>query len=188
MSSFEWEELESLTRDISASQSRLATARSSRDYPLAQELREQIDAAEERRVRLLADIIANLDDTRAPVPDPDGADEAGEAEPPLELVHPIVESAPVPSTDRVEGDIIVWDQLTNDIERAQNEINVDRAEMLARHAEELKGLDAKQTVLDTLKPAIDAFVQTFNPPSPNGTVVKFEAERELRGTAAAALS
>jgi hypothetical protein len=166
MSSSGWEALENLTHDVFDLQSRLVDARSGRAHRLARELENQIKVADERRTKLLADIIANLDDTPAPVPDPEEIDEAGEAEPPLEPVHPIIES----STESVEGDIIMWDQLTNDIERAQNEINVDRAEMLARHAEELKGLDAKQTVLDTLKPAIDAFMQTFNRPSPDGTV------------------
>jgi len=57
----------------------------------------------------------------------------------------------------------VWDQLTPvDIERAKSELDARREEMLARHAEELKGLDVDQTQLEALEQAISEFVQKFN--------------------------
>lgn len=57
----------------------------------------------------------------------------------------------------------MWDQLTPvDIERAKSELDARREEMLARHAEELKGLDVDQTQLEALEQAISEFVQKFN--------------------------
>lgn len=84
-----------------------------------------------------------------------------------------------------EGGIAVWDQLTpNDIEHAKNELGVRRAEMLARHAEELKGLEADMTQLEGLEQAIAAFARKFRSASQNGAengaVVTLEEERGLR--------
>ena len=60
----------------------------------------------------------------------------------------------------------MWDQLTPvDIERAKSELDTRREEMLARHAEELKGLDVDQTQLEALEQAISEFVQKFNQPA-----------------------
>jgi hypothetical protein len=79
----------------------------------------------------------------------------------------------------------VWDQLTpGDIENAKNELGARRAELLARHAEELRALDGDQTQLDTLAEAIELFARKFKLPSqteaPNAAVVTLEEERELR--------
>jgi len=83
--------------------------------------------------------------------------------------------------DGVGGGSNMWDQLTpNDIERAKSELGERRAEMLARHAEELKGLDADQSQLDTLEHAIASFLQKFNSSSSQSAVVKLDEERELR--------
>ena len=77
----------------------------------------------------------------------------------------------------------MWDQLKpSDIERAKQDLVTRRAEMLARHAEELRGLDADQTQLDALEQAITAFLQKFSAQAGAG-VVKLDAERELRQTA-----
>lgn len=57
----------------------------------------------------------------------------------------------------------MWDQLKpSDIERVKNELGTRREEMLARHAEELKALDAEQNQLDTLEQAIEMFLQKAN--------------------------
>ena len=79
----------------------------------------------------------------------------------------------------------MWDQLTpGDIENAKNELAGRRAEMLARHAEELKSLDGDQAQLDTLVEAIELFARKFKLPAqtdaPNAAVVALEEERELR--------
>ncbi|HVC56071.1 MAG TPA: hypothetical protein VND95_08950 [Stellaceae bacterium] len=99
-----------------------------------------------------------------------------------EPVDRIVETAaappaPVPKADSVEGGIMAWDQLTpGDIDRAKHDLGVRRAEMLARHAAELQGLEADQVELDTLERAIEAFAKKFA----KGAVVELEAERGLR--------
>ena len=74
----------------------------------------------------------------------------------------------------------MWDQLKpSDIARAKAELGERRAEMLARHAGELKALETDQNQLETLEQAIDSFLRKFNP-SPEGAVVKLDQERELR--------
>jgi len=66
-------------------------------------------------------------------------------------------------TDSVEGDTIVWDRLTpKDFQRVKNELGVQRGEILARHAEELKELHAEQTELETLEQAIEMFLRKAN--------------------------
>ena len=207
MGSYEWMELQTLTSEIAASRSRLAAARKSKDHGRARTLEDEIAAAEGRRERLLAHITTNLVGVPegAPRPAPKEsapadhtADQAvafvGEAPPdevdaeqPLELVERIVPdsaepAAAAPTVDSTEGAATVWDQLTpSDLDRARNEIGVRRAEMLARHAEELKGLDADQAQLETLEQAIASFARKFNLPSAaEGDVVKLDKERELR--------
>jgi hypothetical protein len=67
--------------------------------------------------------------------------------------------------DSVKGGTIVWDQLTpGDIERVKNELGERRTEMLARHAEELKGLEAEQSQLETLEQAIEMFLRKAKRP------------------------
>ena len=109
---------------------------------------------------------------------------------PVRLVAPAVANgaaspASAGEAGRTEGGIVVWDQLTpSDIEHAKNELGVRRAEMLARHAEELKGLDTDMTQLDGLEQAIAAFARKFKLPSQggaeNGAVVALDEERGLR--------
>ena len=206
MGSFEWMELQTLTSDINTSRSRLAQARSSKDHRLIRLLEAEIAAAEARRDRLLAHITTHLaDDTEpaadiarkaadlgAPVPAAEKSardDDAGE-EPSRGRVDPPGESgaasaAPAREAGGVKGGSVVWDQLTrSDLERAQRELGVRRAEMLARHAEELKTLEADQSELEALEQAIAAFVRRFNPPATEAaaeaSIVKLGEERELR--------
>ena len=78
----------------------------------------------------------------------------------------------------------MWEQLKpSDIENAKRDLETRRAEMLARHAEELRGLEADQSQLEILEQAISAFLQKFTSPPSGAGVVKLEAERELRQTA-----
>ena len=89
--------------------------------------------------------------------------------------------ASAPKAGPVEGGISMWNQLTpNDIERAKTDLVARRAEMLTRHAEELKALDADQSQLETLEQAIAAFAAKFSGPAGKGGVVELGAERELR--------
>ena len=202
MSSFEWMELQTLTSDINASRSRLAQARSSKDQRLIRALETEIATAEGRRDRLLSHISTHLAGTpdaaaeaapqgnaAAPVAADEAPPEAAAAPMPAEPPEPPVgrfpSSPPAAVEDRnVEGDIVVWEQLTpGDIERAQSQIGVRRAEMLARHSDELKALETEQSELETLEQAVRMFVQRFKPDATAATapgIVKLGEERELR--------
>jgi hypothetical protein len=207
MGSFEWMELQTLTSEIAHARSRLAAARKSRDTRRARSLEEEIAAAEGRRENLLAHITTNLvsapagaapaaavenEETDPPVmdlveeADPEPADpQPADPEPqPVEPVEPTAASGDAPpaavTAGSVEGDTIVWDQLTpNDLEHARNALGARRTEMLARHAEELKAVEADQTQLETLEQAIAAFAAKFNM-SARADVVKLDDEREMR--------
>jgi hypothetical protein len=109
-------------------------------------------------------------------------DEATAEPPPPEPVDRLVASgAASPNSaqkaDGAKGGNTVWDQLKpSDIERVKNELGVRREEMLARHAEELKGLDAEQSQLETLEQAIESFLQKMNQPAPASTVVELRQQ------------
>src|SRR5438128_4786447 len=52
----------------------------------------------------------------------------------------------------IEGDIALWDQLSRtDLERLKRELGGRRAEILARHAEELRDLEADQVEIDAFE-------------------------------------
>jgi hypothetical protein len=290
MGSFEWMEVETLSTEITALESRLAAAKSRHNYGLVKVVKEQIAAAQQRRARYLAHITTSLaeslespagsttapetparqraagqknrDEPAAPEPpsaklaDP-VADEAQEelAEPEQPIADPVVNAsetaaepdpaslapadpdtpdisdalatpdqpapepaaapaevptqladldqpaaepadtapaevpkqraAPIarsgdasPNADTIEGVIDVWDQLTpTHIEHAKHELGIRRAEMLARHAEEVKALEADQSEINALAQAIDAFVRKFNQPSA-ASVVRLDEERD----------
>jgi hypothetical protein len=56
----------------------------------------------------------------------------------------------------------MWDHLTPaDIERVKHRLAVSRAEMLSRHAEELKELDAQQDELEALERLVSGFAQKY---------------------------
>ena len=56
----------------------------------------------------------------------------------------------------------MWDKLTAaDLERVKRGLAARRSEMLARHAEELKGLEADQSEVNVIETAIAAFTQKF---------------------------
>lgn len=199
MSSFEWMELQTLTSDINAARTRLATARANKDNRLARMLEQEITAAEKRRDHLLTNITTQLaaDSEAGPAgQDPELGRELDAAEdspvegdgeqPSAELVDAPVgrgaaAAAAAAKDDSVGGDIIVWNQLTpSDLARAKEEIAERRAEILARHAEELKTLDADQNQLDGLEQAIGAFLSRFAQPAAEGAVVRLGEERESR--------
>lgn len=56
----------------------------------------------------------------------------------------------------------MWDHLTPaDIERVKQRLAVSRAEMLGRHAEELKELDAQQEDLAAFERLVSGFAQKY---------------------------
>lgn len=112
---------------------------------------------------------------------PPPAEEA--AEPAAAAPAAVASPAPARRAGRAEGEVNVWDQLTpSDLERAKRDLTVRRAEMLARHAAELKALEADRAQLDGLEQAISVFLQKFSGGAPAATagVVKLDEERELR--------
>jgi len=74
-----------------------------------------------------------------------------------------------------------WHQLTpSDIAQARRELDRRRAEILARHAEELKALAAERDEIDVLDRAIEAFARKFTARPQAGEVVRLDEERGLR--------
>jgi len=56
----------------------------------------------------------------------------------------------------------MWTQLTRaDVERAKQDLQARRSEMLARHTEELTALDIDEAELTVLEQAIDDLVRKF---------------------------
>jgi hypothetical protein len=56
----------------------------------------------------------------------------------------------------------MWEILTTaDLDQARNRLATSRAEMLRRHAEELRTLDAQQDHIETLERLLAEFAQTY---------------------------
>ncbi len=195
MGSSDWFELETLSDEIAHSRSRLAAARKTKNHGLVKLLQREIAEAEQRRARLVGHITTQLgsaDTVRhSPQPAPwvqaDTAEKAQMEEASArhyrtEPVAMVVEadvapSPPAPRSDKTEGVTEVWDQLSRfDIERLKRELGSRRAEILSRHAEELKGLEADQAEIDTFEQAIDAFARKFKLAGAD-VVVPFETAR-----------
>ena len=116
-----------------------------------------------------------------PLPAAVAATDAASLEPAAVTAPDAISPKPAPSADTLEGVAAVWDQLTRaDVERVKRELGVRRAELLSRHAEELRALDAAQTEIDTLEQTVDAFARKFNIAG-GEVVVPFEGDRNPRG-------
>jgi hypothetical protein len=202
MGSSDWFELETLNGEIAHSQTRLAAARKTQNHGLVKLLQREIAEAEKWRSRLLGHITTRLG-SPDPAPDADLAApwdvqvdrpeevqaETAEAEQPgSEAVAEAPETDvvlpdPAPRADTIEGENAVWDQLSRtDIERLKHELGSRRAEILARHAEELRDLEADQAEIDAFEMAIDAFARKFKVAG-SEVVVPFEGDRGSRGLA-----
>lgn len=71
----------------------------------------------------------------------------------------------------------MWDRLsTADIEQVKRGLAQRRSELLARHAEELKALEAEQSEIDTIERSIAVFARKFNL-SAGAQILPLEAER-----------
>ena len=192
MSSFEWMELETLNSEIAHAQTRLAAARSAQNRVLTQLLEREIAEAAERRDKVLASITQALGPSRSGVArsgedpaEPDGR-EPQPAEP-VEQRVPAAGSVPphaasaaprsIEESIKLEGVAAVWDRLSvADIEQAKRGLAQRRSELLARHAEELKALEAEQTEIDNIERSIAAFARKFNL-APGAQIVALDAER-----------
>ena len=66
------------------------------------------------------------------------------------------------SADKSHGTEAGWDRLTSDdIERIKRALAARRADALARHAEELKKLDAEQAEIEAIELAINSFARKY---------------------------
>jgi len=188
MSKFEWVELETLSAEVARLQSRIDAARLTKNYGLVQLLEREIGVATERRNRVLAGITKALTNAvpagqrpiEVPVQEVHPEQPEEEQEPAIQIeteVSDIVPSTnPRVRTDQ-KGDLRMWDKLTaDDIERIKRGFATRRAEMLARHAEELQGLETQQAEIDAVEKAIEVFTQKFNLTS-SADVVPFDGER-----------
>jgi hypothetical protein len=188
MSKFEWVELETSSAEVAQLQSRIDAARVTKNYGLVQLLEREIGVATERRNRVLADITKGLSNAvpagQRPIESPV---QEVHFEPPEEKQEPAIRietdvSDMVSSTNpRVRtdenGDLRMWDKLTaDDIERVKRGFATRRAEMLARHAEELKGLETQEAEINGVEKAIAVFMQKFKLTS-SADVVPFDGER-----------
>jgi hypothetical protein len=95
----------------------------------------------------------------------------------LTLSTPDSLNEPPTDPDETNGVAAMWDKLTAaDLERIKRGLTTRRSEMLARHAEELRALEAEQTEIDVIEKAIAAFTQKFKLTS-SAEVVPLEGER-----------
>ena len=190
MSKLGWVELETLSTEIAHLQSRIDAARASRNYGTVRLLEREMAEVAERRGRVLADITNEFSEaptdaqqpTNPPAQGVEGegkkVDEAREARPDIQAkTLTVVPSANVPLTMDQRGGLDMWDKLTAaDLERVKQGLTTRRSEMLARHAEELKSLEAEHSEIDAIEKAIAVFTQKFRPAS-IAEVTPLEGER-----------
>jgi hypothetical protein len=229
-SSFEWLELETLSRDIANLEDRLRAARSTKNHGLMRLLEQQLDQAKRRRPQILEAItrhaaysaaapasrpgkhkrpvavlvedvlvedapVADAPAVAAPQVIAEDAAESAEGDTAV-AVQAIAEPEPeqqpdernsaasvvVPFSASTEGNRSMWDQLTPDhLEKAKGELARRRDEMVSRHAEELKALDAEQDELAALDQAIGAFARKFSTLAAGSEVVQIEEGQRMRG-------
>ena len=205
MASSEWMDLENLSRDIADSTGRLEAARAVGSFDLAKVLEREIDEMEQRRSRILGHIASSVvgqqpgaakDNDRSENPEQTAAEQKA-AEEDTEAAAPEVSQSVAEAdpgmnsgteTDTrnasMEGPGMVWNQLTPaDVERARDELDRRRTEMLARHAEELKSLDADRAELEGLEQAISTFLRKFTAASAGGEVVRLDYAKQPRAQA-----
>ena len=183
-------ELETLSNEIAHAQSRLDAARATQNHGMIRLLEGEIADAAKRRAKLLADITNGLSSGQFAGPKPrlvtvhqSPPKPAVTEEQPSERVEPVTTTevgTDMPaSTTKKEGAATMWDKLTvGDLERIKRGLAMRRSEILARHAEELKALEAEQGEIDTIEQAIAAFTQKFKL-STSAEVVPLDAERVL---------
>lgn len=190
MSKFGWMELETLSNEIAHTQSRLDAARATKHLGLVQILERELADTLKKRGQVLADITNGLGFTGSnpklvtkPASQPEqalveepGASTVRQPERVVQVqqkssarqVQPQPANAtgpddPALSPNTEKGGYSMWDTLTRaDIEQVKRGLSMRRAEILTRHAEELKALEADQYEIDAFETAIGAFAEKFN--------------------------
>ena len=150
--SAEWAELDRLSHAIADLRVQQEAAKSVESQDVVETIDQEVALLEERRNELLG-----------------------------ELAHGVVQTGePNDETPRTERPSIVWDQLTPaDVQRAKDQIDVRRTEMLERHAAELQALDVDSAEVDAVDQAIAAFINKFGV-SNGAEVVALNPERNSR--------
>jgi hypothetical protein len=188
MSKFEWVELETLSTEVAHVQSRINAARANKNFGMVRLLEQEMAEVSERRNRVLAEITHGISDAL-----PDGRqpthfstleihsnqpDKKQRPAPEIEAPTSSSLTAPDPAlpTDPA-GDTGMWDKLTAaDLDRIKRGLTIRRSDMLARHAEELKSLEAEESEIEAVEKAIALFTQKFKLTS-TAEVVSLGAER-----------
>jgi hypothetical protein len=161
--------LEVLGRKQADSQSRLDAARSIQNHGLVTLFERDIAENDKASPQVLADITKELDVARSAKPHPshppvqsfqpettNGEQQGAEHGEPITAAD-LVSPEPSSCVGTREGVAVVWDQVTvADIERAKRGLATRRSEILARHSDELKALEAEQ-----VEQAIGAFASKF---------------------------
>jgi hypothetical protein len=188
MSKFEWMELETLSTEITHAQSRLDAARATKNLGLVQLLEREIGETVKKRAEVIAQITKGLGRFAGPKPKLVTAPVHQPERAPVERQEPAEEAQsqtvdgggsaqPALSPDTMKGVNGMWDKLTAaDLERVKRGLAARRSEMLARHAEELKGLEADQSEIDVIENAIAAFTEKFKLTS-TAEVIPLDGER-----------
>ena len=165
MTKLGWVELETLSTEAAHLQSRIEAARASRNHGKVRLLEREMTELTERRNRVLADITNGLGDGALAGQQP-GNIPVQDTQPkrPGERQRNACDPTSTEPAQAVTtiGGIGMWDKLTvADLERVKRELGTRRSEMLARHAEELKGLEADRREIDAIEQAIGIFTQNF---------------------------
>jgi hypothetical protein len=208
MASSEWMDLENLSREIADSNGRLEAAKAVGSLDLAKVLQREIEEMEERRSRILGHIASSVVGHQPEASNKDENDKPEDTAPEntpaedTEAVEAVISPSaadPDPETAigtkagarnssiQLSGDKagMAWNQLTPaDVERAREELDRRRTEMLARHADELKSLETDRAEIEGLEQAIGAFLRKFSAPRPGGEVVRLEDGKHLHPQAA----
>jgi hypothetical protein len=147
-------EVAQVSRRITETQTWLRGAKAVESFDLAAKLEGEIAELEERHRRLLNQKTRGVAEEQRADP----------SEPVIgESLRPTVLSFSR-GTEPHERIGMMWERLIpEDLERARHEVERQRIDTLARHAEELQSLEAEGTELDSLEQAIEAFMRKFGP-------------------------
>ena len=153
MVSSEWQELDELSRNISDAQHRAQAAEAVGSLKLARDVHREIAGMEKRQSELLSVIASSV---VGPTGEATTTTQEGNL---LRLAAPDLEE---PSTQLGREESAMWNKLTPaDIDRARQELERQRTETLARHAAELKSLEAEGVEVEALEQAIHTFMRKF---------------------------
>lgn len=196
MISFEWLEFETLSREVAELEQDLIAAKETQNYGRWKVLEPQLASARQRREKALEALTRRAASSAIERPTksrkstqparaaaveeaPASVETPPSAEPAEAAVNKEAAATPSKSSD-LKGADIMWEQFSpDDLKQAKQDIVRRRAEMLARHAEELQTLEKDQEHIDAVCKAIDVFMSKFHGPA-DAEVVQLDQQREAR--------